>query len=155
MPFYYRDPDAPSPNRPRRVGVVALIERNGRLLLERRRDAPLWSLIGGAVEEDESLGEALVREVHEETGLSVESYDLFGTFSDPSRIVSYPGGNIHRVITIAYLVRVDGFGSLRASDESEALRFFNRDELLRLDLPSTQRHIVELFVAPWSPPHLH
>ncbi len=39
MPSWYRDRDAPTPNRPMRVGAVALIERHGTLLLERRADA--------------------------------------------------------------------------------------------------------------------
>jgi NAD+ diphosphatase len=41
------------------------------LLLERRVDAPLWSLIAGRVEDDESLADAVRREVFEETGVQV------------------------------------------------------------------------------------
>ena len=36
--FYFRDPKAPSPNRPRRIGAAALIEYDGSLLLDRRID---------------------------------------------------------------------------------------------------------------------
>jgi 8-oxo-dGTP pyrophosphatase MutT (NUDIX family) len=61
--FYYRAENAPKPNLPRRVSVVALIEHEGRLLLERRADAPLWGLVGGRVENAESLDGALRREV--------------------------------------------------------------------------------------------
>ena len=32
MPSSFRDPAAPAPNQPRRIGVVALIERDGALL---------------------------------------------------------------------------------------------------------------------------
>jgi 8-oxo-dGTP pyrophosphatase MutT (NUDIX family) len=78
----------------RRLGVMALIERDGSLLLERRADAPLWSLIAGGVEDTETLAEALRREVLEETGLIVVGHDLFGTFSDPTRIIRYPDGNV-------------------------------------------------------------
>ncbi len=53
MSSYYRDPDAPAPNVPRRIGVTALIERDGAFLVERRADDPdRWAFIGGGLEED-------------------------------------------------------------------------------------------------------
>jgi hypothetical protein len=46
MPSYYRDPNAPAPNVPRRIGVAALIERDGTFLVERRvDDAYEWAFI--------------------------------------------------------------------------------------------------------------
>jgi ADP-ribose pyrophosphatase YjhB (NUDIX family) len=51
-------------------GVGALVERDGELLLVRQDGQ--WMLPGGEVERDESHGEALVRELDEETGLDVE-----------------------------------------------------------------------------------
>jgi 8-oxo-dGTP pyrophosphatase MutT (NUDIX family) len=152
--FYFRDETAPEPNRPRGLGVLALIERDGSLLLERRTDAPLWSLIAGAVEDTESLTDALRREVQEETGLAVSGYALFGTFSDPSRIVSYPDGNVIRVASFAYLVEVESFEGLRPSSESEELRFFPLDELAGLDMPATQSPVIERLLAGAAPPHL-
>ena len=152
--FFYRDPTAPEPNGPRRLGVIALIERGGLLLLERRVDAPLWSLIAGGVEDSETLTDALRREVYEETGLTVSSYELFGTFSDPTRVSSYPDGNTFRVASFAYLVGVESFEGLRASAESEELRFFPKSELPSLDFPATQQPIIERFLAGDPPPHL-
>ena len=66
--FYYRDSAAPAPNQPIGIGVLALIERDGALLMERRSDCGRWGLVGGAVEVQEALGDALRREVREETG---------------------------------------------------------------------------------------
>ena len=152
--FYYRDPTAPEPNRPRTLSVIALIERDGSLLLERRVDAPLWSLIAGHVHDDETLADALRREVREETGLTVSSYDLFGTFSDPSRIVSYPDGNVYRVASFVYTVAVTSFGGLRASAESEELRFFSKSELPALEMPATQQPVIARLLSGDSPPHL-
>ena len=57
------------------VGVGAVIFRGEEVLLVRRGQEPAlgsWSLPGGVVELGESLGEAMVREVQEETGLAVE-----------------------------------------------------------------------------------
>jgi 8-oxo-dGTP pyrophosphatase MutT (NUDIX family) len=152
--FYYRDPAAPEPNHARALSVIALIERDGSLLLERRADAPVWGLIAGRVDDTETLVDALRREVHEETGLSVSTYELFGTFSDPTRIVRYPDGNVYRVASFVYRVQVGSFEGLRPSVESEELRFFAKDDVLELELPATQRHILERYAAGGSTPHL-
>ena len=116
------------------MSVIALIERDGSLLLERRSDAPLWSLIAGMVHESETFADALAREGHEETGLTVTSYELFGTFSDPTRIVSYADGNVFRVASLVYSVGVAAFEDLSTSAESEQLRFFSMRELPTLDV---------------------
>ena len=47
--FFYRDPEAPAPTRPDRVVVVAFVERDDGVLLERRADCGQWCLIGGRV----------------------------------------------------------------------------------------------------------
>jgi len=152
--FYYRDASAPEPNHPRTLGVIAVIERDGDVLLERRRDAPVWSLIAGMVDETESLSQAVAREVQEETGLTASRISLMGTFTDPARIVSYPDGNIYRVASFAYSVEVESFDGLRPSAESEELRFFPREELSSLAMPATQRPIVECLLSGDAQPHL-
>ena len=61
------------------VGAVAVDD--GRLLLVRRGRAPglgEWSVPGGRVEPGETVGEAVVREVFEETGLEALCGRLLG-----------------------------------------------------------------------------
>jgi hypothetical protein len=48
----------------------------------------------------------------------VSSYGLFGTFSDPTRIVSYPDGNVYRVASFVFSVAVASFDGLRTSAAS-------------------------------------
>jgi 8-oxo-dGTP diphosphatase len=63
----------------RKIDVVAaIIERDGRFLFGKRslhkRSAPgHWCPISGRIEAGESQAHAVVREVHEETGLSVRA----------------------------------------------------------------------------------
>lgn len=140
--FFYRDPDAPKPNQPLNVGVVAIIEQDGAILLEERSDSARWSLIGGGLEMSESLEEGLVREVREETGLEVVGYSLFGTYSDPSRVIQYPDGNVMRILTLAYRVSVAPEREPQCSSESLRLAFVRREELARLDVVETHRHIL-------------
>lgn len=61
-------PDCP------RVGVGAVVIREGRVLLVRRGVAPasgLWAIPGGALELGETLREAAEREILEETGITI------------------------------------------------------------------------------------
>ena len=111
--FFYKDPNAPRPNRPIGVGVIALIERDGMLLLEKRSDCGRWGFVGGGIEAEESLEDGLRREVFEETGLGVVGEELVGVFPGPSRVVRYPDGNVLRLMSFVYKAEVEDFGTLR------------------------------------------
>ena len=61
--------------------MSAAIARDGKVLLVRRARPPangLYSLPGGVVEIGETLHQALIREVREETGMAVEPLGLAG-----------------------------------------------------------------------------
>ena len=61
------------------VGVGGVLVHEGRVLLIRRGKDPLrgrWVVPGGTVELGETLEEALVREMEEETGLLVEPLEV-------------------------------------------------------------------------------
>jgi len=145
VPSWYRDPDAPRPNNPRRIGVVAFIERDGALLLERRADFGTWGLPGGALDEDETVEKGIAREVHEETGLETVSSELFGIFSDPSRIIGYDDGSIYRLLTIAFVVRVRP-GEPRVSEESLELRFVPLEAVRALDLGTAHVPLIDAYL---------
>ncbi|WYP25148.1 NUDIX domain-containing protein [Alkalihalobacillus sp. FSL W8-0930] len=54
------------------VYVFVYNKQSDQVLLVKNKNHPTWSLPGGRVEGNETLHEACVREVYEETGLSVE-----------------------------------------------------------------------------------
>lgn len=147
--FFYKDPKAPTPNRPIGVGALALIEAGGALLMDLRSDCARWGLPGGLVEPEESVAAAVARELREETGLVADEVELFRVFQDPTRIVSYPDGNTRRIITFAFRVAVADLAPLRPSEESLELRFVPLEELWELDLIETTRPIVERYL--WHP----
>jgi ADP-ribose pyrophosphatase YjhB (NUDIX family) len=73
------DPET-HPGRPY-LAVSAAIMRDGRVLLVRRAKAPsagLFTLPGGRVEAGETLVASVIREVREETGLTIEPLALAG-----------------------------------------------------------------------------
>ncbi len=57
-----------------RIGVYAVIIRGNKILLTKQWDG--YSIVGGGVDKGETLEEAFVREVEEETGLSVTPGEL-------------------------------------------------------------------------------
>src|SRR6202011_555214 len=63
---------------------VLVVETDGLILLTKREDMHVWCLPGGAVDDGESIAQAAIREVREETGLTVELVRLVGLYSRPS-----------------------------------------------------------------------
>lgn len=80
--LFRRDRDAPElPPGYYHLVVVAWIFLRGNFLLQLRSrkkvyGAGEWSIPGGAVLHDESREEALIREIHEETGLTINNSNL-------------------------------------------------------------------------------
>lgn len=114
-----------------RVAVSAVIRNEaGELLLQQRSDNGYWGLPGGGVERGESIHEALVREVWEESGYVIEPLRLIGVYSDPSQhqIVRYPDGNVIHYVTIVLEGRVVS-GEPTLCDETRALRWVPTDQL--------------------------
>ena len=65
----------------RTLGAFALIrDAETKILLCHRTDLDIWNLPGGRVEPEEAPWEAVVREVHEETGLHVRVDELIGVY---------------------------------------------------------------------------
>ena len=111
------------------------------------------SVIGGALEHDETFAEGLRREVREETGLKVVGYEFFGTFSHPGRTIAYADGNIFQLASLAYTVRVADTSRLRRSAESTELRLALA-QLPPEHLAATQVPIIERYLSDDAPPFL-
>jgi ADP-ribose pyrophosphatase YjhB (NUDIX family) len=126
-----------------RIGVAAIVRRDdGQILLERRSDCGWWGLPGGRVEPGESITEAALREVFEETGLTVRITGLVGLYSEPEeRIVTYPDNVVH-LIDAAVAAEVVS-GRLTISPESEELQFFDPQRLPADLVPPARRLLAD------------
>ena len=108
------------------VGAV-IKDELGRLLLIKRAHHPgagLWSLPGGRVEPGETDAEALVREMREETGLTVQAGRLLGSVRRP-----YSGGDVIDIRD--YAATVIG-GTLSAGDDAADTRWVDAEDFASL-----------------------
>jgi ADP-ribose pyrophosphatase YjhB (NUDIX family) len=124
-----RYPEHPIP------GVGALIfDKFHRILLVERGKEPLkgyWSLPGGVLEPGELLGQAIRREVLEETGLTVELLEVVEIFE---RIMRDAEGRVeYHYVLVDYLCQVTS-GTLQAADDASRAAWFHVDELPTLRL---------------------
>lgn len=125
-----------------RPSVSAVIfDRRGRLLLQQRSDGGQWGLPGGSVEIGESVADAVVREVREETGLAVRPLRIVGVYSDPSfQVVRYPDGNVWHYVSVCFECKVLR-GELTTCDETLALDYFPVARLPKTLLPNHRLRI--------------
>jgi 8-oxo-dGTP pyrophosphatase MutT (NUDIX family) len=125
-----------------RVSATAFIrDAAGRVLLQQRSDNGFWNLPGGGLELGESVAQACVREVREETGLIVEIVRLIGVYSAPEiTTMSYPDGRVIQYVTNLFECRVVG-GKLEVDAESLALDWFDP---LKLPEPFSPNHVPRL-----------
>jgi 8-oxo-dGTP diphosphatase len=90
-----------------RIGVFALVERDGRYLLARRSDIGWWNLPGGGMEYDETVEQSLAREVLEEVGIDISVVRLVGVYSKPQK----------REVVLTFLCHVAGDAEPGTSEE--------------------------------------
>ena len=98
------------------------------VLLIQRKYHPFkggWAIPGGFVLEDESLEEAVSRELMEETGVEANYLEQLYTFGDPGRDPR------HRVVSVAYfgLVKSSEYQQLKASTDAENAQWFSIKKL--------------------------
>ena len=101
--------------------VGAIVQDKGAILLVRRDREPargMWSLPGGKVEHGESLREALVREVREETGVDVDVDGLIGV---AERIIRDDDGAIaYHYVILDYVCSPRSTATKAGDDVSDA-----------------------------------
>ena len=106
-----------------------LRDSEGRTLFIRRSDDGRWAWPAGMMELDETVYDALCREVKEETGLDVLSATLIAIYSGPRFTWVNEYGSEHQGLVFQF--RVDKWaGSLvTETDETIDAGFFSEDEL--------------------------
>ena len=97
------------------LAVDAVCLKAGQVLLVRRGRPPFrgaWALPGGFVEADETVEQAVVRELREETGLRAHPVAIVGVYSGPERDPRKP------VTTVTFLMAGVGRRPPKGSDDA-------------------------------------
>ncbi len=129
------------PTRPY-LAVSAAIFRDGRVLIVRRARPPahgLYTLPGGGVELGETLEEAVVREVREETALAIAPVDLVGF---RQAIARDSAGRVERhFVILPFAARFIG-GEISLNEELAEAHWLAPSEISRLQTTEGLSQIV-------------
>ena len=122
-----------------KVDIRAVVLKDGRILMVRERSDGRWSLPGGFADVNFSPAEVAVKEVAEETGLTVKATRLLAVVDTDRH--NFPPLEYHyyKLIILCDLIG----GDLRGSCETDEARFFDPDELPAL---SEKRNTPELML---------
>ena len=126
--------------RPPILAASAVVtDDSGRFLLVKRGHQPaqgLWSLPGGSVEDGETLAQAAVREVKEETGLDiVTGEEVWRVMVELSEGTHYDVHALEGVVT---------GGVLLAGDDAADAKWFSKEKLPHLSLTP---HLLEFLTG--------
>ena len=124
------------------VAAAALVDGDGRVLVQQRSAGPLaglWEFPGGKLEPGETPAAALVRELGEELGIDVETACLA-----PAAFASEALGDRHLILLLHVCRKWRG---VPRALEASALRWVRPVELHALAMPAPDRPLIGLLEA--------
>ena len=124
------------------VAACALIDPDGRILLAQRPGgkpmAGLWEFPGGKVEAGERPEDTLIRELHEELGITVREPCLA-----PLTFASHSYERFHLLMPLYACRRWDGFVAAR---EGQALRWVRPNRLAGYPMPPADAPLIPALI---------
>jgi 8-oxo-dGTP diphosphatase len=122
------------------VSAVALIDRDGRVLLSQRPAgksmAGLWEFPGGKVESGETPETALIRELHEELGI-----DTWASCLAPLTFASHQYPDFHLLMPLFACRKWEGTPSPR---EGQALKWVRPTQMRDLPMPPADLPLIPI-----------
>jgi len=124
-------------------GSAVILKNKAGLILMQQRKYPYgkWALPGGLMELGESTVETAIREVYEETSLTIKNLTLLGVYSGKEYLCSAENGDEWYVVTTAYIT--DNYEGEVVVNDDESIAFEWIDpNYLPDDTASTHRIII-------------
>ncbi len=123
------------------VAVGIILNAEGQVLLAKRPDhlhqGGKWEFPGGKVELDETVSQALIRELKEEIALDVES-------SEPFMALSYDYPDKQVLLDIHTVTQFSGNAQ---GLEGQLIAWVDKSELANYDFPDANKPILEKLLA--------
>jgi 8-oxo-dGTP pyrophosphatase MutT (NUDIX family) len=148
------DPEAPPANSLVPSVNVVVVNDEGALLLIRRTDNDNWSLPGGAMDAGESIADAAVREVREETGIVCEVTGLIGVYTNPRHVIEYTSnGEVRQEFSIVFTARPTA-GTPTPSAESAEVVWVSPDDVDRYQMHPSMRQRIGHYLEHRGQPYI-
>jgi 8-oxo-dGTP diphosphatase len=150
---YYHDPESPPVNSMSPTAFVVARNRSGHVLLVRRADSGNWELPGGRVEFGESAQIAAIREVEEESGVTVEVTRLAGIYTDPGHVMFYPDtGEARQQFAVCFLASPIAGRPRPNGNETREAAWVPPGRIPHLPIhPSVRMRIIHALTEPTQP----
>lgn len=129
--------DAKKPIPHKRIGVAAITDAQGRILIDRRKQegllGGLWEFPGGKIEPDETVEDCVKREIMEELGIEIEV---------GSRLITIDHAYTHFKVTLNVFncTHISGEPQPLESDE---VKWVTLDEIDQYPFPKANSQIIE------------
>ncbi|HTH96827.1 MAG TPA: NUDIX hydrolase [Stellaceae bacterium] len=131
-----------------RVGILAVVPRDGRFVLVERAKAPaqgMWGFPGGSQELGETVMEAAIRELAEETGIRAGDPQIL-TVLDSIHRDEAGVPTIHYTLVAVQLRWLEGEGE--AADDAKSAGWFGPDDLSAIPaLPAVRPLMLQALAA--------
>ena len=123
--------------------VLCLIHKNDQYLLQDRikKDWQGFTLPGGHVEVGESIVDAVIREIKEETGLTIYNPKLCGIKHFPINGGKYENGRY-----LVFLFQTDQFTGELVSSEEGCMHWVNMEDLDKVNLVSDFKELLQVML---------
>ncbi len=142
---YYHDVAAPQAQELLPAAFAVVRNGSGRILLVRRADDGYWELPGGRVEVGESASAAVVREVAEEAGVTIQVTELAGVYSDPGHVLAYSHGEgIYQQLAVCFHAVTSAQEAQPDEDETSAAAWFDPERATQLMMhPAVRQRLAD------------
>jgi 8-oxo-dGTP diphosphatase len=133
--------------------AVVLHDEQMRILLCLHADKNIWVTPGGLIEPGEQPADAAIRETLEETGLIVELTGILGVYGGSDLIIDYPNGDRAAYVGVIFRGKITGGKARPDGNETLDVRWFSRDELMRVPHSRWLDTAMPVLFEPEAKPH--